>query len=187
VLDSYTRLRGQRGRDGDIVKVESNELMALAQMAHRLRCTIVLIHHESKSSASLQWSDRGAGSFAIGAVAEGLIRIARFQELPEADGARLISVRGRHLRGTELVVRFKPDSLDFDLVLDGSASRDYPDLVQLRRAFPGESFNAKDISNDLGWSRPTTYRLMNRLVMSNVLRKESSSWSWDPSFNARYL
>jgi hypothetical protein len=187
ILDSYTAMRGPRLSGGDIVKTESKELLALARIAHRHNCTILLIHHESKSSAQLSWADRGAGSYAVNAAPEGLIRISRFNELPEADPARLVSIRGRHLKGIEMALRFRQDTLDYDLILEGSAAQNYPELMQLHRAFPGISFTAKDISNELGWARTSTYRVLNRLTQANVFRRESNAWSWDPNFNTRYL
>lgn len=188
ILDSYTALRGVRANGhGDIVKLESAELMLLSKLARGLGCVILLIHHDSKSSAHLDWGDRAAGSYAVGAAPDGLIRVARFPQLAEGDGARLVSVRGRHLRGTEMVVKYSPTHHDFDLVLDGSASRDYPDLKQLYAQFPSLGFTAKDVAKELGWTVPSTYRLLNRLLWGGVLRKDSSAWNWDPGFNTKYL
>jgi hypothetical protein len=84
VLDSYTALRGPRLASTDIVKAEQSDLTLLDGLAKKTGCAIVLIHHASKGSASLDWSEKAAGTFAMSAATEAQIPVARF---PELDGA----------------------------------------------------------------------------------------------------
>jgi hypothetical protein len=188
VLDSYTALRGLRS-GGDFVKLEAHEMTMLADLAKQLGIIIILIHHDSKSSAHLDWSSRAAGSFAVGAATDTLIRISRFDELAEDDGARLVQIRGRHLAGKSFVLRFREQSLDFDIIYEGGAALYYPDVKALHRTFAGAeaSFTAKNIADELGWARPTIYRLLNRLTGAGILRKSGNTWNWDPNFSRRDL
>jgi hypothetical protein len=41
VLDSYTAIRGARGANADIVKLEAAELAQLDELGKRLRCAVV--------------------------------------------------------------------------------------------------------------------------------------------------
>jgi hypothetical protein len=188
VLDSYTALRGLRSSGSDIVKLEANELTMLAKLARDMDVAILLIHHDSKSSAHLDWAQRGAGTFAVNAAAEGNIRIARYPELPEAHPARLVSIRSRRLRGTEFTVLFREETLDYvdyDLAVTGAAAPYFPQLVDLYRHFHGVSFTQPQVTTEIGWRRSHTYNLLNRFLSSGVLRKESTAFTWDPSFKPK--
>ena len=81
VLDSYTALRGSRGSGIDIVKVEQHDLNMLDQLAKRTGCAIVMVHHASKGSTALDWSDQAAGTFAMSAATESQIHVSRFRDL----------------------------------------------------------------------------------------------------------
>jgi hypothetical protein len=177
LLDSYTALRGSRQQGLDIVKAEAGDLALLNDVARRTRCAFSLVHHDSKSSAALDWSDRAAGTYAVGAGVETLIFLSRFPDLAETSGERLMRVRGRRLDGLEMVLRFQKTSLDFDWVLEGPASSLYPEIQQLRAAFPG-AFTAKEVISELGWSRSTTYRVLHRLTAASMLRKKDTAWIW---------
>ena len=65
ILDSYTALRGPRGSGVDIVKAEQQDLTVIDELAKRVNCAIVIIHHASKGSVGLNWSDQAAGTFAM--------------------------------------------------------------------------------------------------------------------------
>jgi hypothetical protein len=177
LLDSYTALRGSRQQGLDIVKAEAGDLALLNDVARRTRCAFSLVHHDSKSSAALDWSDRAAGTYAVGAGVETLIFLSRFPDLAETSGERLMRVRGRRLDGLEMVLRFQKASLDFDWVLEGPAAQLYPEIQHLRAAFPG-AFTAKEVISELGWSRATTYRVLHRLTAASTLRKRDNAWIW---------
>lgn len=182
VLDSYTALRGFRSgnRGQDIVKVEAEELLLLERLAIETNSCLLLIHHTSKSAAHLDRHSRAAGSFAMTAVSEAQIIVERYRELGEEDPMRLVSVRGRHLPGMQMALRFRQESLDFDLVLDGPAAEEFPRLRLLLRAFRGKSFNAKDVSGEIGWAKTQVYALMSRLMGSGLIVKEAAAWAWNP-------
>jgi hypothetical protein len=185
VLDSDTALRGLRSAGSDIVKLEANELTMLAKLARDMDVAIILIHHDSKSSAHLDWAQRGAGTFAVNAAAEGNIRIARYPDLPEAHPARLVSIRSRRLRGAEFTVLFREETLDYDLAVTGAAAPYFPQLVDLYSHFRGVPFTQIEASKELGWRRSHAYNLLNRFLSSGVLRKESTAFTWDPSFKPK--
>ena len=107
VLDSYTALRASRSGGCDLVKVEQNDMLMLDELAKRVHCTILVIHHASKGSVTLDWSEQGAGSFAMTAAVESQIHVSRYSELAMNSPERLVRVQGRHLTGTELTLRFR--------------------------------------------------------------------------------
>jgi len=171
VLDSYTALRGPRNGSSDLVKAESVELGLLDALAKRTGCLILLIHHSSKGSAGLDWSDRSAGTYALGACTEGQIFISRFQELPSNAPERLVQIRGRHVEGAELVIRFNVERLSYDFVLEGPAASSYPTILQIRSEFGTGPFSPKNLSGATGMSRATAHRIIGRLMASNLANK----------------
>ncbi len=70
VLDSYTALRGARRQGVDIVKQEAMELGELDAPGYVI-AAILVIHHGSKGSSGLDWTQAAAGSFAMTAATEG--------------------------------------------------------------------------------------------------------------------
>jgi hypothetical protein len=183
LLDSYTALRGFHSGGRDIVKIEAGELLLLHQLALEAGCSIVLIHHTSKTSANLDRHSRAAGSYAMQAIGESQIVIERFHGAPENDPMRFISVRGRHLRGLEAVVRFEEASLDFDLVLEGPAAEEFPRLRMLLHAFRGKGFAIADVTKEIGWQKSAAYALLSRLLTAGVVTKiGTGNWVWSPAW-----
>lgn len=183
ILDSYTALRGFHSGGKDIVKVEATELSQLNRLAIEMSCAILLIHHTSKSAATQERHSRSAGTFVMAAVPEAQIVVERFRELGEEDPARLVSIRGRHLRGMQMVLRFREESLDFDFIMDGPASEEFPRLRQLLRGgFRGKAFTAAEVTKEIGWAKTQVYALLSRLTASGLLRKDGTSWTWEPNW-----
>lgn len=180
LLDSYSSLRGFRSGNVDIVKAEAGDFGQLGELARKTGAAIIVIHHSSKTSTSknMEWTDRAAGSYAVAASTDTQIFITRFADAAEHDGARLVRVRGRKLRGTEFVLRFREQSLDYDLVMEGSASIYYPEIRLLAGAFSGRAFTAKDVTGETGWARATTYKYLSRLTTAAILNKSGNTWSW---------
>ena len=172
-MDSYTALRGSRVKGGDIVKSEYDELSQLDELAKRLGSAIALIHHGSKGAAANDWSAQAAGTFAMTAATEGQIHISRYSEFAGAAPERLIRVRGRHLADLELVLRLRPESLNYEFILDGGGAPFYPLLLQIKRDFAEKSFGPKDLSLATGISRATINRNIQQLLQSDVLRKRA--------------
>jgi RecA-family ATPase len=183
VIDSYTALRGSHAPGTDVVKAESYDFGQFDELAGATKCLILILHHESKGAAHLDWDQRGAGSFAIGHAVSGLIRIDRFRELPINAPERLVQIRGRHVKGAELVLSFQESTLNYKRVMDGPAASLYPTIQQLRRHFAGrDTFTAKNIYGDAGMmSRATTFRVLERLVYGNILTRHDGQYRWsDP-------
>ena len=179
ILDSYTALRGFHSGGKDIVKVEATELSRLNRLAIEMNCAFILIHHTSKGASTQERHSRAAGTFAMQAVSEAQIVVERFRDLGEEDPVRLVSVRGRHLRGVQMVVRFLEGSLDFDLVLEGPASERYPRLKRLLHTFRGKAFTATDVNQEIGWAKTQVYDLLNDLVNADILIKtDKKTWNW---------
>jgi hypothetical protein len=172
VLDSYTALRAARSMGCDLVKTEQTDLVMLDELAKRTGCTILIIHHGSKGSSAMDWDQQAAGSFAMAAAVESQIHISRFAELDGNAPERLVRVQGRHLAGTEMVLRFRRNSIDYEHVLEGAAATVYPLIQQLRNAFGTQSFSPKDISEHTGASRATAHRQIARLYSAGVLSKK---------------
>jgi hypothetical protein len=171
VLDSYTALRGSRGSGIDIVKAEQQDLMLLDALAKRTGCAILIIHHSSKGAAGLDWSNQAAGTFAMSAATEAQIHVSRFPELDSNAPERLVRIRGRHIEGTEMVLRFRKETLDHEHILEGGAAPIYPVILQLQTAFGTQAFGAKEIAQTTGVSRSTAHRYIERLSRASALTK----------------
>jgi len=171
VLDSYTALRPSHSSGGDLVKDEAYDLGLLDALAKRTNCVIFLLHHPSKGSAMLDWSNKAAGSFVMGACSEGQIFISRYNDLPIDAPERLMQIRGRHIPGTELVIRFNLSTLGYDFVLEGQAAPIYPLIAQLQAAFGAATFSPKLLTMELGWPRRSAQRHLARLLAGGVIRK----------------
>jgi hypothetical protein len=171
VLDSYTALRPSRGHGIDIVKVEHAELTMLDVLAKETNCCILVIHHDSKGSVALDWSQRAGGTYAMGAAVEALIHTMRFPELASNADERLVQVRGRHVRGTEMVLRFIENSLDHDHIIEGPAAPLYPLLKQIHSAFGDQVFTPKGLIAATGVSHSTAHRQIERLHQADALTK----------------
>jgi hypothetical protein len=171
VLDSYTALRGPRGSGVDIVKAEQSDLSMMDELAKRTGPALAIIHHDSKGSAGLDWSSRAAGTFAMGAATEAQIHVSRYAELDSNAPERLVRVRGRHLEGTEMVVRFRKETLDHEHVLEGGAAPLYPLVLQLQTTFETRTFAPKELCHATGVSRATAHRQIDRLFRAGVLTK----------------
>jgi hypothetical protein len=171
VLDSYTALRGPRPKGVDIVKAEQSDLTELDGLAKRTNCAVLVIHHSSKGSAGMDWSEKAAGTFAMSAATESQIHIARFQELEGAAPERLLRIRGRHSADLEIVLRFRKDTLDFEYLLERGAAVIYPALLQLQTAFGQQAFSPKDISQATGMSRAAVHRQIDKLHRASAIQK----------------
>jgi hypothetical protein len=168
-LDSYTALRGSRGGRADIVKAEQTDMTLLDALGKRTGCAIDVIHHYSKGSASLDWSQKAAGTFAMSAATEGQMHVSRFPQLDSASPERLVRVRGRHLADVEMVLRFRAETLDYAHLLAGGAAPLFPLLLQIRSAFGQESFGPRELSHETGVSRATASRHIDQLHRTGAL------------------
>jgi RecA-family ATPase len=171
VLDSYTALRASRGSGVDIVKAEQSELLSLDTLAKKLDCSFGVVHHASKGSAGLDWSDRAAGTFAMSAATEAQVFISRFPDLDVASPERLVRIRGRHCSDVEMVLRFRKETLDYEHVLEGGAASAYPQLLQIRHAFGNQTFTPKQLYLTTGVARATAFRQIERLFRAGALKK----------------
>jgi hypothetical protein len=171
VLDSYTALRGPRPKGIDIVKAEQEDLTQLDALAKRTGCAIIVIHHGSKGSAGLHWTQQAAGTFAMAAATESQIFVARFPDLDGAAPERLVRIRGRHSEDLEIVLRFRKETLDYEHVMDGGAASAYPLILQIRTEFGSQAFGPKELTHATGVSRATACRQLNGLLRAGVLTK----------------
>ena len=172
ILDSYTTLRPGRKPGGDLVKTESTEMAMLDCLAKETDCVIFLIHHESKGGSGLDWSARAAGTFAITAAVEAIISISRFQDLEGNAPERWVRIRGRHIQDRELVLKLRPEFLNFELVLDNIVAGLFPQVKLLKAAFGDRTFSPKDAEKETGISRSGVFRLLSRLTGAGILRKD---------------
>ena len=170
-IDSYTAMRGSRPKGVDIVKAEQSDLTQMDALAKRHNCAIQIIHHSSKGSAGLDWSEKAAGTFAMSAATESQMFISRFPDLDGAAPERLVRIRGRHSEDLEMVLRFRKETLDYEHVLEGGAAVLYPAVVQLRTAFGTQPFSPKDMSHATGLAIATVHRHISRLYRANAIQK----------------
>jgi hypothetical protein len=170
VIDSYTAMRGPRGPGIDVVKAEQTELSRLDELAKRAAVSVNLIHHGSKTAAGMDWSQNAAGSYAVTAATESQIHVSRFSEL---DGApeRLVRIRGRHAEDSQMVLRFRKETLDYEFVLEGAAAPLWPLIGQIRRELGEQRFGIKELCHATGVSRATAHRQLDRLRQTDLIRK----------------
>jgi hypothetical protein len=180
VLDSYTALRGSRPPGIDIVKIESEDFGQLEEVAIRTGCVILIVHHESKTAGAKDFDQRGAGTYAIGQATAGLISVARFGDLPGNAPERHVQIRGRHIRGAELVVKFRESTLDYEFVMKGAASSQYVNIQRIKAHLGARPFAAKELYHgDEGmFQRATAYNILSRLVYGNVLTRSHGQYCW---------
>jgi RecA-family ATPase len=171
ILDSYTALRGHRkgGRD-----IEQDDLRMLDELAKRTGCAIVLLHHCSKGSAAMDWAQEGAGTYAMGATPEATIHISRFPDLADNAPERLVRVLGRHLSGTQFVLRFVKDSISYEHLMEGEESSVYPLIRDIQAGFGSQQFSAKDLCMHTGVSRATAHRQLGKLYRGGILTKKGN-------------
>ena len=173
ILDSYTALRGARSRGGDIVKQEQSDLSQMDGLAKRTDTAILILHYNSKGSASLDWSQQSAGTYAMTAATEAQISISRFSDLDTAASERLVRVRGRHSEDLEMLLRFQKETLNFGHVMEGAAAALFPMIQQLQTAFGEAAFGIKTLSHETGVSRATAQRQIDRLLRSGAITRRS--------------
>lgn len=171
ILDSYTSLRGPRGAGCDIVKAEQRDLTELDSLGKRLICCIVVIHHTSKGAAGLDWHERAAGTFAFAAATQAQLHLSRFSELASDSPDRLLRVRGRQQAGREMVLRFRPDRLDYEHVLAGPAAPLWPVIAEIAAHFKTGDFTPKELTHATGLSRRTVHRYVADLFRAGAVIK----------------
>jgi hypothetical protein len=181
VLDSYTALRAGRTSGCDLVKIEQTDMLMLDELAKRTGCTVLVIHHASKSSVSLDWSEQGAGSFAMTAAVESQIHVSRYGELAMNAPERLVRVQGRHLTGTEFTLRFRKETLDYAHILEGGSAPLYPAILVLKSVFGAQPFSPKEFAQQTGISPATAHRQIERLRQAGAITKRGfGEYSLDP-------
>lgn len=169
ILDSYTALRPGREGGGDIVKTESDEITQLNEVALHCNCLILVLHHDSKGTFGMDWSDRIPGTYAMGAGSDGQIHISRFRDLLENANERLLRTRVRHGDDHQMVIRFRKQTLDYALVFDGPASSMFSELQQIHAEFGDSTFSPKDLCHATGWARATAFRTLAKLRAAGAL------------------
>jgi hypothetical protein len=169
-LDSYTALRPSRGAGVDIVKAEQTDLAALDNLSKQTGCAIPLIHHSSKGSAALDWNERAGGTYAMTASSEGQIFISRFQEL-DGGPERLVRARMRQGSDAAMVLKFREETLDYEVVIDGLAAPHYPLVLRIQEEFSNRPFTPKDFYLATGASKATAFRQIELLRRVGVLKR----------------
>ena len=115
VVDSYTTIRTPRTKNTDFVKAEYDDMRRLSELAAETGCAINLIHHQSKAKQADPF-DAAAGSYAMGAGADGRIVVEKLE-----DTERLVRIDGRDLDAFEFVYARGVDRRLFR-VIDGPAA-----------------------------------------------------------------
>jgi hypothetical protein len=173
LLDSYTALRSPHTAGVDIVKAESGTLKLFDELGKRAGCAIEIIHHTSKGSAHLDWSENAGGTFAMGHATEGQTHISRFRELDNNAPERLVRIRLRHGADVEMLLRFRADTLDLEWVMEGGASEYYPLIRQLQTAFGEQTFTPKEMTHEIGVAKSTAHRIIDSLHRAGALEKRA--------------
>jgi hypothetical protein len=69
------------------------------------------------------------------------------------------------------VLRFRKETLDFELVLEGGASSMYPALLRLKKEFGDDTFTPKKLSHATGESIATANRQISVLLHSDAINR----------------
>jgi hypothetical protein len=171
ILDSYTALRPSRTGGADIVKLDQGEMTDLDELGKRTDCLIIPLHHDSHAGAQRDWTARGAGTFGMTMATEAQIYISRYPDLPIGATERLVRLQGRHLASFEMTLRFNPEKLAYDWVLDGAGASLYTFVMETWRAFSQNAFTQQGICELTGLSRSTVWRHLAMLCHGSVLTK----------------
>ena len=175
ILDSYTALRAAHPPGVDFVKHENLEMTLLDELGKRTHCLILLLHHDRKGSAGLDWSSKAGGTYAMTMATESQIQVCRYPELSIGARERHVRLQGRHLESHEMTLRFDPEVMSYELVLEGPGAGLYPLILQLKAEFGTQAFNAKLLVETTGVSRATAFRQIAALFRGQVLRKTGAS------------
>jgi hypothetical protein len=173
ILDSYTTLRGEHQPGCDIVKVEQTELSTLNALGLRLKCAIGIVHHDSVTGATRDWTRSAAGTFAMLLAVEAMIHITRFEEFDGMAPERLVRIRARHGGDLYAVLRFRERTLDYEHVLESGAADLYPLIRQIQDDFKGEVFGPKELTHATGFSLMTANRRIQRMRQAGVIQKRA--------------
>jgi hypothetical protein len=170
VLDSYTALRPRR-KGGDPVKDEVEDFRSLDELAKRLNCTIIILHHISHGNASKGWADRAGGTYGVGMAVEAQIFIDRYEDLGINAPERLVRIEGRHIRSSARVLRFREATLDYDHIYEGNAAIEWPHVIALKGHFGDGTFRPKAIFDAMGMPSSTAHRMLSRLTAAGAIEK----------------
>jgi RecA-family ATPase len=168
-IDSYTALRAFRNGGHDIVKLEAGDFRSLDLLAQKMDVLIAVLHHISIGNSQNHWSDRAAGTFAIGQSTQAQIFLDRFRELEIDAPERLLRIEGRHIPTSARVLRFQKPTLDYCHVYEGGAAEHWPEIQALKRHFGERAFSPQAVCFATGVSRPTAHRLLSRLTMYKAI------------------
>jgi hypothetical protein len=183
VLDSYTALRPPRKAGGDIVKSDQADITRLDELGKRAGCAVILLHHDSNTGRlQRDWASRAAGTFGLTMATESQIHIAWYSDLPIDAAERHVRILGRHLKATEMVLRYDEKRLAYDHVLEGEGAALYPTLLDIYTVFGTAQFSVKDYYQKTGVSRSTANRTVLRLFRAGILRRNGTEYSLAEAF-----
>jgi len=114
VVDTLARVRPPVDARASLYGGDYNALSGLADLSHRHRCAVVVVHH-SRKQGSDDPLDTVSGSFGLTAAVDAILVMKR----DSAAGGVSLSITGRDLPDRELAIRFDRDSLTW--ALNGNA------------------------------------------------------------------
>lgn len=178
VVDSYTTIRGH-ATSGDFVAQEYAEVRRFSEMSVKHECSILLIHHHSKTSGqNPDVFDAAAGSFAMSASADVLWALQRMD-----NSERVLKVSGRDTEDFALVYRWN-EKRTFDLVVSGDAAihwQELRDAIEGGLLKDGLEFDAKKVADALGVKSRQGYRILKQWIYADVARKVRGNYRLCPS------
>jgi hypothetical protein len=184
VLDSYTALRPERQGRSDVVKVDTQEVGELDELAKRREYAILMLHHESittRSNANLDCFDRAAGTYGLGAATECQIAITRYPKLGIDAFERLLRFRSRHMREHQLTLRYNPSTGIYEHVVDGAASLYYESIQTIQQHVRTPEFTADELKEPLGISRSQAFVWITKFLAAGLVWKlKNGSYRFAP-------
>ena len=70
------------------------------------------------------------------------------------------------------MVRFREETLDYELVIHGAAAPLFAEILDLKSHFGSKAFSPKDLYQNVGMSRATAHRMVTRLLLAGAVRKQ---------------
>jgi hypothetical protein len=178
VIDTLERIRPRSGSAGSVYSDDYRAVAPLADLSHRYRVAIVVIHHLRKAGAQ-DPLDMLSGSTGLSAAADGLLILQRSRGEMDAE----LHVILRAGVEQELALRFDHSTAEWSLMGDAGEhrmSRERRAIVELLQG--AEPMTAADITTALDKPGGSVRRLLSKMAAAGEVARRGQRYtvSHDP-------
>ncbi|HWF66554.1 MAG TPA: winged helix-turn-helix domain-containing protein, partial [Acidobacteriaceae bacterium] len=167
IIDSYTSIAGQTGRNDDIVTKDYRHIKLLSDLGKEMDVAIVLIHHLKKQSRGDTFTDAFAGTGGLTRAADCLAKI-------EPDGeVFLLEGKGREIPEYSFAMRkdFR-DGTGWYIVAAGDAAKATEAREDIFELLKDEGAHTpSDIARKLGKNGGTVRRLLKKMREASQVQR----------------